>query len=62
MYGLVRLVVVALGRLARAEERKIRSGKIELHEVGHRDVVIAEVERALQRVAAVLGAVTCDVH
>jgi hypothetical protein len=60
---LSRLVMVALGRLARTEEREKRALKVELHEVGHgQHVIIAEMERALEWLTGVLQPVACDVY
>jgi hypothetical protein len=60
---LVRLVTIALGRLARTQERQVCTIQIELHEVRHgKQTIVAKVERALQWLAGVLKPVAGDVH
>jgi hypothetical protein len=60
---LVRLLTIALGRLARTQERQVCALQIELHEVRHRQrAVLAEVERTLERLPGVLSPMAGDMH
>jgi hypothetical protein len=63
VYRLVRLVTITLRRLARTEEREKRALEVELHKCGHgQNVVIAEMERAVERLRRVLESMTRDVY
>jgi hypothetical protein len=60
---LVRLLPVALGRLARTQERQVCTLQIELHELRHgKHTIVAEVERAVERLCRVLESMTRDVY
>jgi hypothetical protein len=59
---LVRLLLVALGRLARRQIREPRLVEVQIHQLGHCQLPVAEVEAALERVVQVLGSVACKMN
>jgi hypothetical protein len=60
--NLVRLLFVALGRLARRQVRKPRLVEVQIHQLGHRELPVAKVEAALERVVHILGSMACKMH
>jgi hypothetical protein len=61
MHRLVRLIKVAFGSLARAQERKRRVFQIQLHDALDGKVVVAKYERAGERII-LLRSMTCEVE
>jgi hypothetical protein len=62
MHDLVRLLCVALGCLARREIREPGLIEVELHQLGHCQLPVAEMEAAFECVCLILGSMTREVN
>jgi hypothetical protein len=62
VHDLVRLLLVALGCLTRRQIREPALVEVQIHQLRHRQLAVAEVEAALKRVIEVLGSMACEMH
>jgi hypothetical protein len=62
VHDLVRLLLVALGRLARRQIREPRLVEVQIHQLGHCQLPVTEMEAALERVVHILGSMACQMH
>jgi hypothetical protein len=62
MYGLIRLISIALRRLTCTEKGETCIWQIELHKLGDSECPIMQTEAALERAVRILDAVTCEVR
>jgi hypothetical protein len=62
VHNLIRLLFVALGRLARRQIREPRLVEVHIHQLGHCQLPVAKVEAALERVVQILGSVACEMN
>jgi hypothetical protein len=62
MNGLIRMLEVALGCLARAKEREPSTLELLLHDLRHTQITRAQAEAALVRLDHVLNTMACEMH
>jgi hypothetical protein len=62
MHGLIRLILITLGRRARAQECEKSIVKFQLHELFYRQSTVAETKAALRGITDVLYTMTCEVN